>query len=322
MFFLVSTYDTRMEMPRVWRMPLLLRAAVSVSILLVVLSQTSTEALLRRAQSGALVPLGCAVLLVMVTAVLVVLRWRLLLAWLGIALPLRLGMRAVLVGLFGGQLLPSTVGSDVVRGWVIARYTGSIRRTAASVIADRLVALFAACLLLPFTYPSLGGIPMDLGAFLPPVAVLASGGVLLAFVFAATGMLKRVLQTGGGTLSVFSRIDGVKLQAQPIVAAILVAVAIHAIVIVAAAVIASAYGVEASLRTWLSIIPVSIIASAIPVSVNGWGVREAVVVALAAQHGIPEADALVVALTIGLLNIVASLPGAYLLVSHGGYSTP
>jgi len=274
----------------------LLRGAVSVSILILLVSRTSLDDLVARAKAGAFVPLTAALLLVLLTAVLVSLRWRTLARWFGLALPMTLTVRAVFLGMFGGQLLPSTVGTDLVRGWVAARHTGSMRRAAASVIADRLVALFAACLLLAFTYPSLGQTPAFLAGFLAAAAVLASAVVLLGFLF-------------------FNR-KGALLRPAPILAAVLVAVAIHAIHVIAAAVTATAYGVDASLKIWLSIIPVSLIACAVPVSINGWGVREAVIVGLAAGHGISEADALVVSLTLGVLNVVASLPGAYLMISN------
>jgi hypothetical protein len=88
--------------------------------------------------------------------------------------------------------------------------------------------------------------------------------------------------------------------------------------VLAAALSAVAYGVDGSLRVWFSIIPVSLIVCAVPVSINGWGVREAVIVGLAAGHGIAGADALMVSVTLGLLNIAASLPGAYLVLSGDG----
>jgi uncharacterized membrane protein YbhN (UPF0104 family) len=263
----------------------LLRGAVSVSILVLLLSRTSLDDLVARAKAGAFVPLTAALLLVVLTALLVSLRWRTLARYFGLALPMTFAVRAVFLGMFGGQALPSTVGTDLVRGWVAARHTGSIRRAAASVIADRLVALFAACLLLAFTYP-----------LLAPAAALASGAVLLGFLFFNS--------------------KGVTRHPAPILVAILVAVAIHAIHVLAAAVTAAAYGLDASLKIWLSIIPASLIACAVPVSVNGWGVREAVIVALAAGHGISEADALVISLTLGVLNVVASLPGAYLMLGN------
>jgi hypothetical protein len=81
-----------------------------------------------------------------------------------------------------------------------------------------------------------------------------------------------------------------------------------------AALTARAYGIEASLALWFSIIPLSVIASAIPVSLNGWGVREAVILALGAPMGLPAAEALLVSVTLGVLNMIASLPGAVVIL--------
>ena len=277
---------------------LLLRAAVSLSILAVILSRVSIDEVLLRAKGGALAHLAAALLLVFAMAMLVALRWRLLAAWLGLAVPGRLAVRAVFVGLFGGQVLPSVVGTDLLRGFVLARHTGSLQRVAASLIADRLVALFAACLLLLLSYASLG--------LLGPAAVLLSGAALLAFLLASTGRVRRVFG--------LQPVEGVTLETKPILAAIVVAFAIHSIAVLAAALTAAAYGVDASLKIWLAIVPLSVIASAVPISINGWGVRETVIVALGAGYGLAAADALLVSLTLGALNLVASLPGAYLLL--------
>lgn len=277
---------------------LLLRAAVSLSILAVILSRVSIDEVLLRAKGGALAHLAAALLLVFAMAMLVALRWRLLAAWLGLAVPGRLAVRAVFLGLFGGQVLPSVVGTDLLRGFVLARHTGSLQRVAASLIADRLVALFAACLLLLLSYASLG--------LLGPAAVLLSGAALLAFLLASTGRVRRVFG--------LQPVEGVTLETKPILAAIVVAFAIHSIAVLAAALTAAAYGVDASLKIWLAIVPLSVIASAVPISINGWGVRETVIVALGAGYGLAAADALLVSLTLGALNLVASLPGAYLLL--------
>ena len=298
------------------RIPFVLRAGISAAILFLILSRTSLEDLAVRAKGAGLAPLTAALLLVVLMAVLVSLRWRLLAGWMGLALSPRLAARAVFLGLFGGQVLPSAIGTDLLRGWVVAARTGRIRSVAASVVADRLVALFAACLLLAISYPALGQVPVPLAGILAPAAILASGAVLLVFLLGCTRALRPVLGIQIRLLEELDAVGGLKLTPGPVVAAILVAVAIHAIAVVVAASSAAAYGVNASLGVWLSIIPLSVIACAVPVSINGWGVREAVIVALAAGHGIPQVEALLVSLTLGALNVVASLPGAYLMLQQ------
>ncbi|MFZ1907988.1 MAG: lysylphosphatidylglycerol synthase domain-containing protein, partial [Burkholderiales bacterium] len=89
---------------------------------------------------------------------------------------------------------------------------------------------------------------------------------------------------------------------------------VHALSVVVAALAARAYGVDASLRLWVSIVPLAVIASALPISINGWGVREATIVALAAPMGVSAPEALLVSLTIGALNMIASLPGALVML--------
>ncbi|HUG79483.1 MAG TPA: lysylphosphatidylglycerol synthase transmembrane domain-containing protein [Burkholderiales bacterium] len=292
------------------------RAGISASILVLVLSRTSLEDLAARAKGTAPAPLTAALALVVLMALLVSVRWRLLARWMGLRLPSRLAARAVFLGLFGGQVLPSAIGTDLLRGWVVAARTGRIPSVAASVVADRLVALFAACLLLFVSYPSLSQLPAPLAGVLAPAAFLASGVVLLVFLLGCTRTLRPVLGIRMRLLEELNAVGGLKLAPGPILAAIAVAVVIHAIAVVAAASTAAAYGVNASLMVWLSIIPLSVIASALPVSINGWGVREAVIVALAAGHGVPQVEALLVSLTLGALNVVASLPGAYLLLKQ------
>lgn len=291
-----------------------LRAAVSVSILAVLVSRASIEALTARAAAGAPGFLVAALLLVLIMAGLVSLRWRTLANAFGLAMPIGLAVRAVFLGQFGGQLLPSAIGTDVLRGWVVTRHTGRVHRVAASLVADRLVALFAACLLVVLSRASPTHLPDPLARILIPAAVAVTGAILIVLLLAATGGLKRV----PGLRVLFVRDleggDGGPLGLKPVLVSILTALAIQAIAIAVAALAAAAYGIDASLGVWFSIIPVAVIASAVPVSINGWGVRESVIVTLAAGYGVSQVDALLVALTLGTLNVLASLPGGVLLV--------
>ena len=262
----------------------LLRGAVSAAILAVLLARTPLDEVLARAAGAAPAPLAAALALVLLMYLLVSVRWRLVAQALGEALPAGAALRAVFLGLFGGQLLPTTVGSDVVRGWAAARHLGSVPAAAASIVADRLTGLVGVCILLVAVSAALGA------------AALAVSAALLA-----------------GFLFFFKRPS----RPPPLAAALALAVAIHVLHVFVAALSASAYGVNASLAVWFAVLPVTIIAWAVPLSINGWGVREAVIVTLAGAHGIAAADALVVSLTLGVLNSVASLPGALLLLLHG-----
>lgn len=300
---------------RTW---LLLKAAVSVSILAFVLSRVSLRTLASRASEGTPAHLIEALMLVLLMAVLVSLRWRLLAQSMNLSVPVSLAARAVFLGLFAGQLLPSALGSDLIRGWVVARRTGRIQRVAASVIADRLVALCGACglLMLSFALPGAPGpaVPVSLAW----AALLASASVLLVFLLACTGTLERRFGIRLPFVRAGDALEGLALRPKHVYAALGIALGIHAIATAVAALSAAAFSIDDSLATWIAVIPLSVIASALPISINGWGVRESVIVALASRQGVSPVDALLVSLTLGALNVLASLPGGYLLLRKQG----
>lgn len=270
----------------------LLRLAVSASILAAILARISLPHPASRASDHAALYLAAALVIAMVSIVLVALRWRLLARWLGLAMPALLAVRALFLGVFGAQLLPSALGTDLLRGWLVARQVQGAGRIAASVIGDRLVALFAVCLLFTLANPVPRQLPASYAALLGPGAVLATGAILLVFLL---GCRQRP-------------------RAAPLLGALGLALVVHALSVVIAALAARAYGVDASLRLWVSVVPLAVIASALPISINGWGVREATIVALAAPLGVSATDALLVSITIGALNMIASLPGALVML--------
>lgn len=276
---------------------LIARVAASIAVLAVILSRVSIEEVLARGAGGAPLLLAAALALSLLGVVLVALRWRLLAGWLGLEVPVGFAVRALFLAVFGGQVLPSALGADILRGWMLARHTSGVARTVASLMADRLVALFAACLLVLLSGGGTKQLLPAYGGLLGPAAALISGGILLAFLLG----LRRGM-------------EGVTLQPGPILLAIAIALTVHAGTVAVAAVTARAYAVDSSLELWISVIPLSVIVSALPISLNGWGVREAMIVVLAAPLGLPAAEALLVSLTLGILNMLASLPGALVML--------
>jgi hypothetical protein len=84
----------------------------------------------------------------------------------------------------------------------------------------------------------------------------------------------------------------------------------HALVFMVAA---DAAGVSAPTTTLLPIALVVLVAAAVPVNVAGWGPREGVAAWAFAAVGLGAATGATVAVTYGVLSLVATLPGAVLL---------
>ncbi len=276
-----------------------LKFAISVAIIAVILSRVSVQDLLARASSGIPLYLVAALSLALLMIVLVAVRWRLLARWLGLAMSIGFAVRALFLAVFGGQLLPSAVGADLLRGWLLARKTSGISRVVASLMADRLVALFAACLLMLLSDRAIARLMPSYAAFVAPAAVVGSGAVLLVFL---AGLRRLKVTSGAG------------LRASLLLLAVAVALVVQCGAVVAAALVAAAYRLDASLSLWIAVIPLSVILSTIPISVNGWGAREAAIVTLASRLGVAPVDALLVSVTLGVLNMIASLPGAVVML--------
>jgi uncharacterized membrane protein YbhN (UPF0104 family) len=75
-----------------------------------------------------------------------------------------------------------------------------------------------------------------------------------------------------------------------------------------------AAGATQSPEQLLPIVVVALLAMGLPVNVGGWGPREGVTALMFAAAGLGAAQGLTAAVAYGLLGLVASLPGALMLV--------
>ena len=82
-----------------------------------------------------------------------VLRWRIVSAECGAPLPLRQAMRYNVIGTFFNQTLPSSIGGDAVRLWLVARSGAGWRAATYSIFVDRAVGLIALAIVIVASLP-------------------------------------------------------------------------------------------------------------------------------------------------------------------------
>jgi glycosyltransferase 2 family protein len=75
-------------------------------------------------------------------------------------------------------------------------------------------------------------------------------------------------------------------------------------------------GIDLAFARWLTITPPVAIFQLLPLSLGGWGVREAALVILLGTLGIPGEMALAASLCIGLSQIVVGLPGGLIWLNN------
>lgn len=263
---------------------------------------------------GGASPWGFITALVLVTAAvpLWAVRWRLLAARAGATLSFGLALQLNFAGLFFGQVLPASVGGDVVRAWLARRAGLDWPPVISSVVLDRIVALAAAVILIVCSAPWL----LDRGAGALAWTALLAVAIVVALV---AGLFVDCLPWPARFVSwraVAAIFELVRRARAAFVspaglAALAISVLIHLTTVAAVVALGVSLGLDAStmLTPSLLVVPTALVAAAVPVSLNGWGVREGVMVAGFALFGIAEGDAFLVSVLLGLAVVGSALPG-------------
>lgn len=245
-------------------------------------------------------------------------RWRLLLEALDAPAPISRLANSWLVALFFNNFLPSNIGGDVVRIADSVALTGSRTVAAAVVLVDRAMGLAALLVVasLGAWIATAEGIAVPardylwLAAFGTVVAGLPTlyRPRLLARVLAPIGALHPELV--GTRVDRFLRaVEQISEHPARVTQALFGAVAVQTLLVLYHLAIAQAIGVSLTLTMGLVIVPVSLVMQMAPVSVNGFGVREAVFTFFFSRLGLPVDAAIALSLLSAALSMCFSLSG-------------
>jgi len=297
---------------------------VSLALLAYLFLTTDLEALVARVRaSDTLLLVGAALLYVLMLA-LSTWRWSLLLRAQGYPAPLRHLSASYLVATFFNNFLPSNIGGDLIRVRDSSKLTGSMTASLAVVAIDRILgfgALYAlaatAYLLAPQARHLAGARVVLIGLTLFFLAV--------AYVFFKPGTARRLLAA-----SRLARIDWVRERFETVQAAVHVyradlasvslafaaSLALQSLVVCYFYAIARALRVPLPLGAAFLIVPLCTLVQAVPISFNGWGLRESVFIVYFAQVGLSRESALAFSLVGAGLMVLLSLSGAIVWTSR------
>ena len=305
---------------------LAVKLAVSAGLLALLIARSDAPRLwayVRDASPGWLAAaLGLYLLMVLASAW----RWGLLLDAQGVRVPARTLTASFLVATFFNNFLPSNIGGDVVRIADTARPAGSKTLAAAVVLIDRGIGLLGLVLLaaVAATAAGTGGgepvsplllwlafagaLALSLPALLAPERVLGLLSPLQRFNPEWVGARLRHLS------ATLTRFRGAPLALGGCFAG---AVLVQAILVAFYAAVAHAIGVSVSPWHMAVIVPMSFLVQMLPVSLNGFGLREAVFSFYFARLGLPIEAGLVISLLGAGLVVLFSLTGAVVYVIRG-----
>jgi len=217
--------------------------------------------------------------------------------------------------IFFNSLPFGTIGGDVARVWLARRFTVSVTQLVLSVFGDRILTILALILLVVLTLPTISN-PLVLTAWFAATALFVVGvsGILLL------ATLERMLGRWRHQRAIYLILrmaEGFRFIRQPAgLVALFWALSSGIASALAAYFIARSLEIGVGPTAMIAVISMVTLVSALPISIGGWGVREASVVALLGLLGVEREAALLLSVEFGLLNMLLSLPGGLIWLSH------
>jgi uncharacterized membrane protein YbhN (UPF0104 family) len=293
-----------------------LKIIVSSVLLWLALRHADFSHLVAQTTASSLLPLTASALLVVAALVLVSWRWQILLAIAGSTFALPRLLSHAFVGLFFSQVLPSTIGGDGMRAWLVYRDGAPASTAVRSVIIERAIGLVVLAALAGVGAPRLSrGLGINLDAWV--VGAAAVTGLVVGLV-----MLKVVERLGGAShlrlgrgLHALAR-DTLTLLGRPAQASLfaILSFAGHLLGCATIWLLGRAVGAPISLVDVIIVMPTVFILAALPISIAGWGVREGAMVVGLGFLGVSQGDAVAVSVAFGLVSIVVALIGGIIWV--------
>ena len=295
------------------------KVGVSLALLAYLLSTTDLAALTRRVRSGDPLLFAGALALYTLTMALATWRWRLLLRAQGYQAPIGHLSASFLVATFFNNFLPSNVGGDVIRVRDSSRLTGSTTASLAVVAIDRILGLGALYLLAVFAYVFGGQTVRGLAGALPALVVLGILFAVLGYVYVTPGIARRVMSIS--RLNAFpwirerfeiaqGAVHVYREQVATVWAAFAASMVLQALVVCYYYEVARSLRIPLPLSACFLVVPLCTLVQTVPVSFNGWGIRESVYIVYFRQLGLSRDSALAFSLVGAGLIVLLSLSGA------------
>jgi uncharacterized protein (TIRG00374 family) len=249
-------------------------------------------------------------------------RWRDIAQAIGIRLTWGAALRIVVIGTFFNQVLPSAIGGDAARVWLLRNENVPVTRGLCSILLDRIVGLLGMAAVVVVGFPWLLQIvrqPVPRSAAAAAVVVGLAGMVLLLSldrlplpkIVRSRSFIRRLL-------SVADDARAVVLAPRVISSALAASVVVHLMVSTAAWILAKGIGLDVGIEVFVLLLPLVLLLTLLPISIAGWGVREGTMIACLSLVGVDASSAFAVSVLLGLTYVLAALPGGLVWLLSGG----
>jgi uncharacterized membrane protein YbhN (UPF0104 family) len=285
---------------------------VSAALLYLALRKIDFYDLASRFDIASLGWIGLAIAVTFVQIFLGALRWREISADCGAPLATMRAFRFNLIGTFFNQTLPSSIGGDAVRLWLVARGGAGWRAATYSIFVDRAIGLIALAIVivasLPWSYRLIDDPHGRSALLVVDFAALAAGAGFLVLGRLRWPWLKRWWATHHlhacsviANRLIFSRQRGPKLAA--------ISLLVHVLTAVAAWCVVRSIAAPVLFGQIFQLVPPVILITMLPISIAGWGVREATMGLAFGYAGLASAEGVNVSLLFGCVSFIVGAFG-------------
>jgi uncharacterized membrane protein YbhN (UPF0104 family) len=289
-----------------------IKVLVSAALLFLALRKANFSDLASRIDVASLGWIGLAIAVTFFQIFVGVLRWRIVSAECGAPLPIRQAMRFNVIGTFFNQTLPSSIGGDAVRLWLVARGGAGWRAATYSIFVDRAIGLIALAVIivasLPWSYNLIGDPYGRSALLLVDLAALAGGAGFLLIGVLPWPWLKRWWATHHihacaviANRVIFSR------QSGPTIAVL--SLLVHILAVVIAWCVVQSIAAPVAFGQVFQLIPPVMLITMLPISIAGWGVREATMGLAFGYAGLMTNEGINISLLYGAVSFIVGAFG-------------
>jgi hypothetical protein len=285
---------------------------ISAGLLYLALRKVNLTDLLSRITVTSLFWIGLAIAVTFLQIFIGVVRWREVSAACGAPIELGQGMRYNVIGTFFNQTLPSAIGGDAVRLWLVARAGAGWRAATYSIFVDRAIGLIALAILivasLPWSYSLIADpqgrsalLLVDFGALAGGIGFLVLGALPWPWLrrWWATHHLHACAVIANRVI--FSRAHGPMIT--------VLSLLVHVLTVVIAWCVVKAIAAPVGFDQTFLLIPPVILITMMPISIAGWGVREATMGLAFGFAGLAPNEGVNISLLYGAVSFIAGAFG-------------
>jgi len=285
---------------------------ISAALLYLALRKVDLHNLVSRLNIESVGWLGLAIAVLFFQIFIGVLRWREISAECGAPIGVRQGMRYNLIGTFFNQTLPSSIGGDAVRLWLVARNGAGWRAATYSIFVDRAIGLIALAIVivasLPWSYNLITDPAGRSALLLVDFAALAAGLGFLAFGVLPFPWLKTWWATHHihacaviANRVIFSRERGPKIA--------VLSLLVHVLAVVIAWCVVQSIAAPVKFGEVFQLMPPVMLITMLPISIAGWGVREATMGLAFGYAGLMANEGINMSLLFGAVSFLVGIVG-------------